>query len=200
MRISWRRWTVIVIGEIVAMVALTALRRRWLPSLPDWSPLVIAAIAGSATIGWVTGTGRFGTTPFYDRAGHLIYPGGAAIDRSEGRRTLEVHRDDNAGLFRRIAVSIDGVTACRLQHHETAIVEIGAGIHQVQASIDWLQSTELEVDVPDGATTRLTTTSSVPPLQFTLLRLALHRPVPPRLALTHRMTDRPRRATGSETP
>ncbi len=64
---------------------------------------------------------------------------------------LRVERvSDSAGVFRRIAIEIDGERAARVGHGKTDELPVKPGQHSIRAKLDWHASPILTVDVPAG--------------------------------------------------
>lgn len=60
---------------------------------------------------------------------------------------IEVRRaKDVAGRFRRVTILLDGARVAGLRPGENASVTVPAGIHNLQARMDWVKSPTIAVD------------------------------------------------------
>lgn len=67
--------------------------------------------------------------------------------------SIEVRRgNDAAGYFRRIKITLDGVTVVRLRPGKSATVTLPSGVHQLGGAMDWVRSEDILVnaDTDDG--------------------------------------------------
>jgi hypothetical protein len=79
--------------------------------------------------------------------------------RDEGRTVawIEMHWGYDTGAFlRRLSFRVDGRRVARVRRGRPARVEVPAGIHVVQARMDWLRSAPLELDLAADATVSVT--------------------------------------------
>jgi hypothetical protein len=63
---------------------------------------------------------------------------------------------DAGGLLRRMTFRIDGRPVARLRRGHSADIELAAGAHVAEASMDWLRSEPVRLNLADGTSVALT--------------------------------------------
>ena len=70
---------------------------------------------------------------------------------------IRLTRDSDVGaVFRRMTFYVDGVPVARLRPGQTALIDLAAGTHMVEARMDWLRSAPRRLDLEAESSVALT--------------------------------------------